>query len=157
MPHGVPTELAVVEQFRAAYLYSGNASKCARDLGIAEQTGRELAKKLSAEPGFGEERRALRAQALEELVAMRQRIAEEASGRFHSETGGIDVKRFGGSGDDDPQITITDRRHEYGKLVFEAEKNAQALARLDAERGGEIAPEREVVVRFEGFPKKPSE
>jgi len=144
MPHGVPTELAVVEQFRAAYLYSGNASKCARDLGIAEQTGRELAKKLSAEPGFGEERRALRAQALEELVAMRQRMAEEASERFHSADGGIDVKRFAGEAE---SVTITDKRHEYGKLVMDAEKNAQSLARFDAEKDGSVTPAREVVIR----------
>jgi hypothetical protein len=155
MPHGVPTDQAVVEQFRAAYLYSGNASKCARDLGISEQTGRELAKKLSAEPEFGEERRALRARALDELVALRQRMVEVASERFHDEHGGIDVKRFGNP--EDANVTITDKRHEYGKLVLDAEKNAQNLARFDAERTGEVAPEREVVVRFEGFPKKPTE
>lgn len=148
MAQGVPTDEAKVAQFRAAYLYSGNASKCARDLEIPESTGRDLAQRLSEEPEFVETRRKLRAQALDELVSMRQRMAEIAAERFEDETGGIDVKTFGG--DDKSTVVITDKRADYGKLVLDAEKNAHNLARLDAEKDGTVAPAREVVIRVKG-------
>jgi len=143
---GQPTDEGLVAAFRAAYLYSGNASKSARDLNIPASTGRDIAARLSKDPEFVTLRRELRAQALDELVAMRQRMAELAAERFEDSDGGIDVKKFGG---EDAVVTITDKRADYGKLLIDAEKNAQNLARLDAERLGEIAPQREIVLKFE--------
>lgn len=130
MAQGVPTDEAVVDRFRAAYLYSGNASKAARDCEIPERTGRELAREISKQSDFAEARRDLRAQALEDLVAMRQRIAEEAAERFHDKTGGIDAREFGGQ---DKTVVVTDKRAEYARVVLDAEKNAHNLAKVDAE------------------------
>lgn len=144
---GQPTDETVVAAFRAAYLYSGNASKSARDVNIPVSTGRDIAARLSKDPEFASLRREIRAQALDELVAMRQRMAETAAERFEDADGGIDVKRFGGQ--KDATVVITDKRADYGKLLIDAEKNAQNLARLDAERLGEIAPQREIVLKFE--------
>jgi hypothetical protein len=55
---------------------------------------------------------------------------------------------------DGASVTIIDKRADYGKLVLDAEKNAHNLARLDAERSGEIAGSREVVISIAG-PEEP--
>ncbi len=127
MPPGVPTTAEVEAEFRAHYLYSGNATESAKAVNLPERTGRDLAKRLSADPSFAADRRALRARALDELVSMRMRVAQISLERFESSTGGVDVKDYDGD------VTITDKRHEYGKLVIESEKAAQHLAKLDPE------------------------
>jgi len=152
---GVPTDEATLAEFRARYLYSGNASKTARELNLPERTGRELAEKLSEDPEFAEARRKLRAQALEEHVAMRKRVADVALERFEDANGGIDVRQFGG--EDNPSVTITDKRHEYGKLVLDAEKNAHNLAKLETEQrpgGGQPV---EVHVHLKGTDEQPTD
>lgn len=114
---GHPTSLSVKEEFRAHYLYSGVASESARHVGIPERTGREFASELTGDPEFAAARRTLRAQALEEAVAMRRRVAEKALERFEGEAPM-------GEG-------AIDRRPDFGKLVLEAEKNAHNLAKID--------------------------
>jgi hypothetical protein len=145
MPAGVPTDEETVAEFRAHYLFSGNASESAKAVGIPERTGRDIAARLIEDSSFAEDRRRLRAIALDELVAMRMRIARGSLGRFEDEHGGIDVKTFGG--DEGATVSITDKRHEYGKLVLEAEKNAQHLAKFEAEKSGEMKGDREVTIR----------
>jgi hypothetical protein len=131
MPQGIPTDEETLAEFRARYLYSGNASAVGRELDIPERTARKIAERLDDDPSFAEDGRKLRARALDKLVAMRLRVAEMSLDRFESETGGIDVRQFGG--EDESSVTITDKRHEYGKLVLEAEKNAQHLAKFDVD------------------------
>jgi hypothetical protein len=138
--HGVPTDEATIAEFRAHYLYSGNAAESARHVGIPERTGREIATRLTEEPGFAEDRRKIRAMEVDESVAARRRIREKSVERFESETGGIETKRFG-DGENGVTVVITDKRWEYGKLVLDAEKNALALFRVDAELKGDIKPE----------------
>ncbi len=121
-----------IAEFRAEYLYSGNASATGRKLGIGERTARRLAEEYEAEPAFAEHVRVLRARYLGRLMDMRMSIAETAHSRFHDETGGIDVREFGG---EEKTVVITDKRHEYGKLVLDAEKNAQSIAKLDKPDG----------------------
>jgi hypothetical protein len=155
MPQGVPTDEATVAEFRAHYLYSGNASESAKAVGIPDRTGRDIASRLAEEPGFAEERRKLRTLALDELVAMRMRIAQRSLERFEDEFGGIDVKHFGG---DDGTVSITDKRHEYGKLVLDAEKNAQHLAKVEGSEGVTGGPQRiEVVLTDDREPEPPTE
>jgi hypothetical protein len=146
--NGVPTDEAVIARFRAHYLYSGNASKSARECGLPMSTGRDLAQRISLESDFVEARRKLRAQALDELVAMRQRVCEVAADRFEEE---LPVPENVGEG---ANVTIIDKRADYAKVVLDGEKNAHNLARFDAERGGEIAPQREVVLKFEPIATK---
>ena len=100
-------------KFRAHYLYSGNASKSARELGMNERTGRHLAFHMSLEPEFIEDRRKLQAQYLDELIAMRQQVANKALKRFNA-----------------ANRAEIDKRPDYGKLVLEAEKNAHGIAKL---------------------------
>jgi hypothetical protein len=150
MPQGVPTEDEVVAEFRARFLYSGNASAVSREMGIPERTGRKIAERLEDDPSFAEDGRKLRDRALHRHVAMRLAVCEKAAERYHDENGGIEVKRFG-----EDNVTIVDKRAEHGRLVLEGEKNAHSLARFDAERSGDIVPEREVIVRFERIKKKP--
>lgn len=139
--HEETTEKQLAD-FRAHYLYSGNASESGRELGINERTARDIARKLSAEPSFAEDRRALRANALEELVAMRKRVADLA------------YERFAGNGDlpehidEGANVTIIDKRPDYGKLVLEAEKNAHNLAKL--ENPGADSPPTEVHITVSG-------
>ncbi len=133
------TDAATLQEFRADYIYTGNASKSGKKLGINDRTARQIAQNLSADPGFAAERRALRAQYLDDLVAMRMRVANKAVERFLA--GAPEVNAADGA-----MITIIDKRPDYGKVVLDAEKNAQNLARLDAERSGEIVPDREVTI-----------
>jgi|SRR6478735_934842 len=141
MPAGVETSPEVVAEFRAHYLYSGNAAESARAVNLPERTGRDIARMLVDDDDFAEDRRMLRKSALEELVAKRMRVAQIALERFESETGGIDVKSFGG---EDATTVITDKRGDYGKLVLDAEKNAHNLAKFEAEKNGELPPPGEV-------------
>jgi hypothetical protein len=133
MAQGIPTDEETLAEFRAKYLYSGNASAVGREMDIPERTARKLAERLEEDPTFADDGRKLRARALDRLVAMRLRVAETSLDRFESDTGGIDARQFGG---EDASVTITDKRHEYGKLVLEAEKNAQHLAKFDSDRKG---------------------
>lgn len=121
MPAGVATSPETEAEFRAHYLYSGNAAESARAVGLPERTGREIAKRLNAEESFAADRRALRARALDELVSMRMRVARKAVERFESD-----------AFIDEPGAI--DKRPDYGKLVVEAEKAAHNLAKLS---GGE--------------------
>lgn len=124
-------------RFAGHYLYSGNASESAREVGIEERTGRDWAAELSDDPEFAERRRKLRDQEIEEAARTRALVRSKSLERFLSETGGIEVKKFGLG--EDAQVVLTDKRHEYGKLALEAEKVALHRRRLDAELKGEIA------------------
>ena len=124
----VPTDEAILAKFRASYLYTRNASKSARDCEIPESTGRDLAKRLAEEKDFGEARRALRTRALDDLVAMRQRVCEVAAERFEE---ALDMPEVVGDGN----VTVIDKRPDYAKVVLDGEKNAQHLAKIDAENG----------------------
>lgn len=151
MAQGVPTEESVIAEFRARYLYSGNASAVGRDLGLEERTARKIAERLEADPSFAEDGRKVRDRALHKHVAMRLSMCEVASDRFHSETGGIETKSFGG--EDNQTVVITDKRWEYGKLVIDAEKNAHNLARFDAEKDGAVSRSGEVTIRIAPTPE----
>ena len=120
------TSAAKVAEFRAHYLYSGNASESAEAVGIPKSTGRDLARKLRDEEDFVTDRRALRALALDELVAMRMRVARKALRRFNDDT--------------PPEPGEIDKRPDYGKLVIEAEKSAQHLAKVEGEEPPQRAP-----------------
>ena len=85
MAQGVPTPEETVAEFRAHYLYSGNASESAKQVGIDERTGRGIARKLLDDKEFSEARRRLRASALEELVAARMRVMNKALERFEGD------------------------------------------------------------------------
>lgn len=137
MPQGVPTPEDQLARFRAHYLYSGNASESARAVELPESTGRDLAQRLVDDPEFVAARRKLRAQEVDECVAARRRVRQTALERFESETGGIDVRQFGG---EDASVVITDKRHEYGKLVLDAEKNAHNLAKIDSDNSSDASP-----------------
>jgi len=139
MPQGVPTSPDTVARFRAHYLYSGNAAESAREVQLPESTGRDLARELAQDKEFVATRRKLRDQYLDELVAARMRVAQKALERFEGELEAPTVAA-------DAMITIIDKRADYGKLVIDAEKNAHGLAKLDAEKSGEIKTPSEVRV-----------
>ena len=122
MPSGSPEPEDKRAAFRASYLYSGNASASARTIGIPERTGREWAEALSDDESFAEERRSLRERAKHELLAMRMEVARISLERLREDVVAPDVS-------DDANVTIIDKRADYGKLVLEAEKNAIALDR----------------------------
>lgn len=143
MAQGVPTEESVIAEFRARYLYSRNASKIGRELNIGERTARKLAEQCENDPDFAESIRAIRVRAVDKLLGLAVSVAETAHERYHSD---LPVPESVGEG---ANITIIDRRADDGKLVMEAAKHAANLARFDAERGGEIAPQREIVLKFE--------
>lgn len=154
MARGSKTSVAKQAQFRAHYLYSGNAAESARSVKLAESTGRDLAAKLAQTKAFVEARRKLRDQYLDELVACRMRVVRTAVERFE---GDLDIPEPSEKG---PPVVVIDKRADYGKLVLDAEKNAHNLAKLDADPEGEDGGKGgslEVVVRLagEGEPKKP--
>ena len=125
MTQGIPTPEDTVAQFRAHYLYSGNAAESARQVDLPETTGREIARRLAVDPEFVATRRALRDQYLDDLVAKRMRVASKALERFE---GALEAPVALGDG----PVVIVDKRADYGKLVLDAEKNAHNLAKLDS-------------------------
>lgn len=126
---GRPTDLDTVNEFRAHYLLSGNASESARHVGIPDRTGREIAEKLCKDAEFAEQRRVLRAQYLDECVAARMRVMRKAVSRAMQE---------------DEEFAGDDKRVEWADVVIKAEKNAHVLAKLDRETEG--GPEKPMVV-----------
>lgn len=148
---GEPTEAAVLEEFRAEYLYSGNASKVGRKLKLNERTSREIAQRLSDDPAFAEERRKLRAQYLDECVALRMRVANKAAERFMAGTPALGNVQPGA------MVTIIDKRPDYARVVIDAEKNAQSLVRLDAERDGTISTGPALVINMPEGAAEPAE
>jgi len=151
VPAGVPTSEETIAEFRADYVCSGNPSKSARKVGISERTGREIAQRLQLDASFAEERRVQRARFLEEAVVARHRVLEKALKRFLAKS---EVPQVVGEG---ANVTIIDKRPDYGKLVLEAEKNAHALARFEAEKSGEVLNARDVRITVVGpdDPAKP--
>jgi hypothetical protein len=144
MARGSKTSAHKLAQFRAHYLYSGNAAEAARAVKLAESTGRDLAVKLSTTKSFVEARRKLRDQYLDELVAGRMRVVRTALERFESDLEMPEPVEGG------PPVTIIDKRADYGQLVLVAEKNAHALARFDAEVKGEVQPIGSVIIKVSG-------
>jgi phage terminase small subunit len=124
MPTGIETSPETIAEFRAHYLYSGNASESARAVGLPDRTGRDIAARLAEDTSFAADRRRLRDTALDELVAMRMRVARVALERFEAPA---PAPLVGANG----EIPQMDRRPDFGKLVMDAEKNAQALAKIE--------------------------
>jgi phage terminase small subunit len=124
MTKGVPTPEDILAQFRAEYLISGNASECARKVGMSESAGRSYAVELNADVSFGEERRSLRAQYLDECVHARMRIMRKAEERAMAEDANVYSDANGG-------ITVVDKRKDWADVVLAAEKNAHNLAKIE--------------------------
>lgn len=139
---GSKTDLDKVEEFRALYLQNGNVAKSAKKVGIPATTGYDWANKFAVDPTFVEARRVQRARALDE--------AERAV------MGVIDVaeKRFCGKGPKIPEgaenITVVDKRPDYGKLIVDAHRSIASRARLDAEKSGEVASHGDVTITVKG-------
>lgn len=77
---------------------------------------------------------------------MRQRVAETAAERFEAD---LDVPEVVGDGN----VTVIDKRPDYAKVVLDAEKNAQNLARFDAERDGLVQTPGTVTVNVSPTPQ----
>lgn len=131
--NGSRTPDDVRARFRAEYLISGNASASARKVGLPESTGRDLAQQLCEEPDFVEARRKLRANALEELVAMRMQVARLALKRARKKKADEYAFESGGA--------VIDKRPDWAKLVLDAEKNAHALAKVESADSGQGTPQ----------------
>lgn len=112
------------EEFRAHYLLSGVVAQSARAVNVPETTAHGWAKVLHKDPVFAEDRRDLRVRYLDELVAMRQRVAQKSLARFEDDT-------F------EPLPGVIDKRPDYGDLVLAAEKNAHNLAKIESPTDGE--------------------
>lgn len=67
---GVPIDADKEVEFRARYLATGNARKSARESGLPETTGQELANRANADEDFVRLRAKLRARVLPEAEAM---------------------------------------------------------------------------------------
>lgn len=145
MPHGIPTDEETLAEFRARYLYSGNASAVGRELDIPERTARKIAERLEDDPSFAEDGRKMRARALDRLIAMRMTIAEKAQQRY---LGDLPIPQVSGEG----MVNVIDKRADDGRLVLDAEKNAQHLAKFEAEKSGEVGGEREVTINVHPTP-----
>ncbi len=128
MPKGKQTSAEKEAEFRAHYLLSANASESAREVGLPVSTGRDIAKRLQLDEGFAQDRRALRAQYLDELVCMRQDIARTARDRAKRDR--ADEYPTGEG------VTVIDKRPEWAKVVLDAEKNAHNLAKIEQCQGG---------------------
>jgi hypothetical protein len=134
------------DKFRAHYLLSGVVAHSAKFVGVPEGTCHDWVKELLVDPEFVEDRRAQRAKYLEDMVAMRHRVAIGALERFEAE---LDVPEQIGEG---AQVTIIDKRPDYGKLVLDAEKNAHALAKLEKPEDPDAMPggRAEVTINIRG-------
>lgn len=148
MPAGNETSPEVVAEFRAHYLYSGNASESARAVKLPERTGRDIARQLVNDESFAADRRLLRSAALEELIAMRTRVAQKALERFEAD---LEVPEVS----EDAMVTVIDKRADYGKLVLDAEKNAHNLAKLEGDADEPNVGTTEVHIHLAGETDEP--
>lgn len=142
--HGEPTDTAIVEQFRADYLYSGNAAKSGRKFGLSPSTARDIARRLVDDADFATERRRLRAIAVDEAERAVMQVIDTGLRRFKAPAPEIDIPE--GRSGPNVMVTIVDKRPDYGKLVVDAHKSLVGRQRLDAEKSGEIQGEREVTI-----------
>lgn len=147
MSRGEPTSEETIAKFRAHYLYSGNVSASARAVGIATSTAFGIQRKIVADPSFAKDRQSLHAQELTDLRQMRRQVAEIAMDRFSGELTANDK-----SGDSHGNVTIIDKRPDYGKLVLDAEKNAHNLAKIEKENDGGESKPTEVHITVSGPP-----
>lgn len=126
---GVPTSEETIAKFRAHYLYSGNVSASAKAVGIPVSTAFGIQRKIVSDPSFAKDRESLHAQELTDLRQMRRQVAEIAMERFSED---LNVSDFSGG---EGNVTIIDKRPDYGKLVLDAEKNAHHLAKIESGGG----------------------
>jgi phage terminase small subunit len=129
MPQGIETSPEDRAKFRAHYLLSGNASHAGRQIGVCASTACDIANELLTEPGFLEDRKALRDRELEECIGARRLVRETAI--KHATEAAADVYHLGESS------TVIDNRAVWAKLLLEAEKNAHGLAKIEAGNTGE--------------------
>lgn len=130
--HGSPTDESIVAAFRADYLYTGNAAKSARKVGIPSETGRDIARRLADDAEFAAERRRLRANALDEAERAVMDVVRIGRRRFGEPL--PEPKEVGAGG----TVVITDRRPDYGKLVIDAHKSLAQRTRFDDEKDGSV-------------------
>lgn len=116
MTRGRPTPTVKVNEFRAAYLETGNVSEASRRVGLSIQTGWELAKRADADSEFVSIRKEQHARALEEVRILAQSVARTAHQRYE-EPPPEPEERGGGK---NVYITIQDNRPAHGKLVIDA-------------------------------------
>jgi hypothetical protein len=140
MPAGVPTSAEKIAEFRAHYLYSGSPIASGRATGLAQRTAYDIAERLEGEPDFAADRKRLREQALDRLVAMRMRVAEKAAERFEEDLPEVFADN----------VTIIDKRADYGRLVMDAEKNAQHLAKIESGNDPDNEHKTEVHIHLKG-------
>lgn len=124
MPAGVPTDQRLVDEFRALYIVGGSVPGAAKEVGLAMRTAYDIAERLEADPSFARDRRKIQTCALERLVSMRMRVAEGSLERFEGDD--VDVQEHG------ENVTVIDKRPDYGRLVLEAERSAHHLAKVTA-------------------------
>ncbi len=127
----VATEVATLEKFRASYLYSGNASKSARAVGMPESTGRDFARTLATDSAFVAQRRALRANFLDETEAALREVLATSLERFQGGMPEVPTETRG-------PVTIVDKRSDYGSLIVNTHRTIVGRTRLDSEKAGEV-------------------
>lgn len=133
MPKGVPTPPGKVAEFRARYLLTGNASKTARDMDMPETTGQKLAKDAHKDPEFVAACADQRARAIDAATLMLLRTVERAEERVATTY----LYR--------PEPGCADVTWQAARTVVDAHKSLVAMAKLDAEKSGEITPANVVV------------
>jgi len=117
MARGSKTPADVEAEFRAKYLLSGNISAAAREVGIPETTGFELAKKAQADPSFVEARTALYAQALGDVERMMLEVVKIARDRVEEPN----------------ELDMQDPRPQYAAQVVGAYKALMTHRKIQAE------------------------
>lgn len=117
MTRGSKTPDDIEAKFRAKYLLSGNAAAAAREVGIADGTGYDLAKKAQANPSFQEARAALYAQALGDVELMMLEVVQIARQRV----------------EDSNELDMQDPRPQYAAQVVGAYKALMVHRKIQAE------------------------
>lgn len=133
---GVPTPDDVEIEFRKHYLATGNIRSSARQVGIPETTGHDLATRANADLVFVQARADMYARALPDAERMLRKGMEIALDRIETEPESLkDLVDLGAA-----KVSTQDPRPAYFRGLVDAYKVLTGNRKLDAKDDGEAKP-----------------
>jgi hypothetical protein len=151
MARGQPTADDDVLRFRREYLRLGNARRAARNVGLPETTGQDLAKRDEQDETFVQLRAELYTREMAEVETLAADVARTSHRRFS--------KSWEASTTDEGIPLVTkDPRPDYGRLVMDALRSMSShRARLVSGGSSDDRPDEIVFRRYVASEPDPEE
>lgn len=150
MTRGVRTPEDEELEFRKHYLVTGNVAGSAKAVGIPVNTGYELRDRALNDPAFVQARDRIRARLEPDAEQMAVCAMQLCMERLNVDPDARLEKMLAAAGDGG-RVQFQDPGPQYAASFAKLYQAIIGARRFEAEKSGDIAPEREVVLKFEAI------